>query len=172
MKFCHCRHLNMQMSWTVGYVLSRIAITNTWVFIIGKCANFLNFSKLTIVTCPWLLWCCKRQCSWFCSMTFLRERKKKRTNWIGVGAEGILSFQMWDIIQPLPHFCHFHNPFSYNPSGECKSQTAQVRCSKLLEARLAGRQQCEGGCRSKHAEWKDGKKNHKHLRSEDQGRLP
>ncbi len=86
MKFCHCRHLNMQMSSTVGYVLSSIAITNTWVFIIGICAHFLNSSKLTIVTCPWLLWCCRRQCSWFCSMTFLRERTKKenKLNWCGL----------------------------------------------------------------------------------------
>ncbi len=104
------------------------------------------------------------------------ERGKKREQielvWV---AEGLLSFQMWDIIQHPPNYCHFHNPFSCNPSGsvnECKSQTGEVRCSKLLETWLAARQQCEGGCRSKRAEWKDRKKNHKHLRSEGRGGLP
>ncbi len=38
MKFCHCRHLNMQMSSTVGYVLSSIAITNTSVRYWNMCA--------------------------------------------------------------------------------------------------------------------------------------
>jgi hypothetical protein len=86
----------------------------------------------------------------------LSERRKNKEQIESVSvAEGILSFQMWDIIQPLPHYYHFHNPLSCNPSGgvnECKSETGQVRCSKLLEARLAARQQREGGCRSKHAE--------------------
>ncbi len=83
MKFCHCSHLNMQMSSTVGYVLSRIAITNTWVFIIGICAQFLNSSKRY---CPWLLWCCRRQCSWFCSMTFpeREEKNENKLNWCGL----------------------------------------------------------------------------------------
>jgi hypothetical protein len=108
-------------------------------------------------------------------MTFLREREKREQIELVWVAEGVLSFQMWDIIQPLPNYCHFHNPFSCNPSGgvnEWKSQTGQVRGSKLWETRLAARQQCEGGCRSKHAERKEGKKNHEHLRSEGQGRLP
>jgi hypothetical protein len=55
-----------------------------------------------------------------------REDKKREQIELVWVAEGILSFQMWDIIQPLPNYCHFHNPFSCNPSGgmnECKSQT-------------------------------------------------
>jgi hypothetical protein len=55
-----------------------------------------------------------------------REGKKREQIELVWVAEGILSFQMWDIIQPLPNYCHFHNPFSCNPSGgvnECKSQT-------------------------------------------------
>jgi hypothetical protein len=76
-------------------------------FTIGIYSGHLLLPSKLSLKCVSFLWCCRGECSWFCSASFLRAKEKEQM--------GIVFFLIW----ALMHLCNIivflrSNPFQRN----------------------------------------------------------